>query len=70
MSTDPSKCCPACGGTEGYEYDLRVSHIMNAPWGDEGDCADSQHCSQSLVRCLDCGAKFQFNALKQKGLAA
>lgn len=71
MTTAPkAKCCPACSGSEGYEYEMVVAHTMNAPWGEEGDCADSQHHSQSLVRCLDCGAQFQFDALKRKGLAA
>jgi hypothetical protein len=71
MSAGPrAKCCPACNGTNGYEYDMVVTHIMNAPWGEEAECGDSQHCSQSLAKCIDCGAKFQFDALKRKGLAA
>jgi hypothetical protein len=65
-----AKCCPACSGTSGYEYDMVVAHVMNAPWGEDGECGDSQHHSQSLVKCLDCGAKFQFSALKKKGLAS
>lgn len=66
----PEKCCPKCGGTQGYEYSLVVEHVMNEEWGNEASCGDSEHSLQSLVRCIDCGARFQFEALKRKGLVA
>lgn len=63
------KCCPKCQGTSGYEYEMTESHHMGATWGNPAEAGSSGFkVKQSLVMCLDCGTKFQYDALKLKKL--
>lgn len=66
---NPAPPCPNCGGTEGYEYQLVVTHLMNGAWGQEATAADSLDTRTSLACCLDCGTKFQLASLKKRGLS-
>jgi hypothetical protein len=76
MSADrkPEPCCPKCGGTSGHEHILTEQHLMSGDWGtpaESGDSGVTDHlkASRSLVRCIDCGARFKHAALVAKGLA-
>jgi hypothetical protein len=62
------KCCPKCDGTSGYQVDAKVTYRYGMEWGDCPLDPDSIGSEWGLVKCLDCGAKFQKDALKKKGL--
>lgn len=63
--------CPKCKGVSGYEYDMTETHRMGAGWGEGSSAGDSgRNIKQSLVECIDCGHKFQWKSLIQKGLVS
>ena len=67
MTKEP--CCPKCKGTSGYSFEMTETHQMGGPWGFDAEAGDSgYYVKQSLVKCDDCGIKFQWEALKRKGM--
>jgi hypothetical protein len=68
-SVQSKRGCPKCGGTTGHEHILTESHLMHGPWGESAEAGDSGiEPKRSMVRCCDCGAKFNHEALRRKGL--
>lgn len=62
MSTsyDPAQGCPKCSGQSGYEYTMAEEHTMGGGWGQSPTSGDSGgNARNSLVKCLDCGHRFQ-----------
>lgn len=65
------QCCPSCGGTSGCEYTVTEIHDVQADWAKQGMLNMYVHeggSRFSLVRCRDCGMRFNFDALRRKGL--
>lgn len=63
------QCCPACGGTAGHQHEMTETHVMCGAWGEQAEAGDhTGRVQRSLVTCIDCGVRFQFDALTRKGL--
>jgi len=63
------KGCPRCGGARGHRHVMTESHLMQGAWGEQAEAGDSGiDVKRSLVACIDCGAKFQHEALVKRGL--
>ncbi|ALJ29763.1 hypothetical protein AOT14_34240 [Stenotrophomonas acidaminiphila] len=65
------QCCPKCGGTSGYEYDLYSAVRMGASgWtsDDEPEAGGDSHriggSGVSLFECIDCGAKVRESTVR------
>ena len=59
-----AKCCPYCHGQSGVTTTMTETHVMNAAWGEQ---LESGNCGLNIkygnAECLDCGRRFQLNAL-------
>ena len=66
-------CCPKCGGTDGYDFDMHVTHRMSAcGWGpdDEPEAGGTDRNARggsgvSLFTCRDCGAMFNEKTVRK-----
>ena len=62
-------CCPSCWGTSGVQANMTETHVMGAAWGGQLSAGDSgRNVKMGLAECLDCGKRFQVNALQRKEL--
>lgn len=72
--TDTDKpCCPKCKGTSGVDGEMTETHVMYGLWGEAMESVDSGgHVGKgirwTLVRCVDCGEKFNHKSLVLRGL--
>jgi len=46
--------CPLCGGTRGYQYNIKLT--MQGEWGDEAETTGQSDSPVSVV-CVECGAR-------------
>lgn len=47
---------------------MTETHVMGSSWYSQYESVDSGHNAKySRIKCIDCGAKFNYNALCDKG---